>query len=411
MMIDPNLSPASDEETRFETQLLLGLLRPAGGADLDWPATAQWDWRSFARACDYHDVAPFIYFRLRGLADGGVPPGLMEHVRLRYLEGSGRNYHLAQKLVDLTSLLEEQQIPVLAYKGPTLALAAYGNLALRSYSDLDVVVRPEHLQKALGAMVRCGFEITPSWWNPCRPEKPGYLERNHEIPLRAPDKSYFVDLHWQLAAYEIRAFRLDVEQVCSRAERIELLLTGISTLCREDLFLALCCHGTWHRWVRLKWLLDVAELLQNAERLNWSRVEATVGGRQPVRDSASLAVLLARELLGTEVPAEAMRVLPATERTRKMAAAIRNEILLRGHTSGPTAMLGLEGSTLAWMKHWGMQSAWVFHQVFVQIGPKERAFVPLPERLEFLYHFIRPARLAIKHGRRLARTIWSMAAF
>jgi hypothetical protein len=366
-----------------------------------------WDWRGFAEACDHHDVAPFIYCRLRGLSGIPVPPGLLEHLRLLFLEGSGRNYHLAQKLIDLTALFKEHQIPVLAYKGPTLAMVAYADLALRSYRDLDLVVRPEHLQKAVEVMTRSGFEVIPDWWNPCQPENPRYVARHHEIPLRAPDKSYFVDLHWKLAAHEARAFRLDVDETWCRAEEIDVLQTGISTMCREDLFLALCCHGTWHRWGRLKWLLDIAELLRKAEALNWFRIEEMTRNRPLLRASASLAVSLARELLEIDVPAQAARILPSTERIHRIAAAMSYETISRGHTrENWTALLELEGSPLAWMKYLGVNSAWLFHQVFVQVGPKERALVPLPQRFQFLYHVIRPVLLAFKYSRRVVRTVF-----
>jgi hypothetical protein len=398
-------------QPRDDIALLIRLLKQPGSADVRWPTGSQWDWRDFARACDYHQVTPFVYCRLLSLAGIAVPPRLLEHMRARFLEVSCRNYHLAKQLVELTSRLEEHEIPVMAFKGPTLAMVAYGDLALRWYQDLDVIIRPEHLGSALGVMTRCGFEITPDWWNPCRPENPRYIARYHEIALRAPDKSYFVDLHWQLADHEARAFRLDVGEVWSRAERISLLQTSVSTLSREDLFLALCCHGAWHRWGRLKWLLDIAELLRHAETLNWSHIEKMTGNRPLMAASARLGILLARDLLEIDLVGETTRILPATERTRTMAAAIRNEIVLRGHSSGKdwTTLLGLQGSPLAWIKYWGVQSAWLFHQVFVRVSPKERSLVQLPERLKFLYHVIRPMRLVLKHSRRAARTLWSKA--
>src|SRR3979490_569407 len=104
----PAVSP---EQILHDTALLLRLLRPAGSVDSDWAPTSEWDWRSFARACDHHQVAPFIYCRLQDLADPAVPQGLMEHLRKRFLEVSCRNYHLAQKLVELTSLLEGTRSP------------------------------------------------------------------------------------------------------------------------------------------------------------------------------------------------------------------------------------------------------------------------------------------------------------
>jgi hypothetical protein len=408
------MSAASAEHTRHDTALLLRLLKPNSGANPALPLDAHWDWRNFARTCDYHQVASFIYCRIRSLPGTIVPPGLLEHLRVRFLEVSGRNYHLAQKLVDLTTLLEQHQIPVLAYKGPTLAMAAYGDLALRSYQDLDLVIQPEHLLKAADLMTRCGFEIAPESWNPCQPENLRYVEHFHEIMLRAPDRSFFVDLHWQLAPDQARAFRLDVGSVWGRAEKTELLQTRVSTLSREDLFLALCCHGAVHRWARLKWLLDIAELLRKNGTLSWSRVEEIIRNRPLARTSASLAVLLARDLLEIDVSAEAAPILPATERTRRVAAAICDEIMSPAGTTENyyTTLLALEGNPVAWTKYFCIQyPGWWFNQVFVQVSPKERALVPLPERLQFLYHFIRPLRLVLKHGRRVARALWSMAAF
>jgi hypothetical protein len=403
------MATASPEHSRHDIALLLRLLRQPGSADPSWPQITDWDWGGFAEACDYHQVTPFVYCRLQGLSGVTIPSGLKEQLRKRFLEVSGRNYHLARKLTELTSLLEEHEIPVLAFKGPTLAMAAYGDLALRWYQDLDVLVRVEHLPKAADVMTRYGYEITRDWWNPSQPENPRYVARHHEIPLRAPDKSYFVDLHWQLADYKVRAFRLDVEEVWGRPERIELLQKSVSTLCREDLFLMLCCHGSWHGWVCLKWLLDIAELLRNSQTLNWSRIEDTTRSRPLVRASASLAILLARELLDIDVPPLAAQILPATARTRKVGAAILYEIRSRGHSSASngTALLGLEGSPLGWMKYLAGQTEWLCHQVFVQVSPHERALVELPEGLHFLYHFIRPARLVYRFTRRAARALWS----
>ncbi len=38
--------------------------------------------------------------------------------------------------------LEAGDVPAIAYKGPTLAAWAYGDIALREFCDLDILVRP-----------------------------------------------------------------------------------------------------------------------------------------------------------------------------------------------------------------------------------------------------------------------------
>ena len=160
------MSAAPTESAHRDIELLLRLLSARNG-HVGLPAGAEWNWQGFAEACDYHEVTPFVYCRLLDLGVP-VPPGLTEHLRTRFLEVSGGNYHLAKQLADLTLRLEQEEIPVLAYKGPTLAMVAYGDLALRRYHDLDVVIRPEHLVRALNVLVRSGFEYTPDFRSPGR---------------------------------------------------------------------------------------------------------------------------------------------------------------------------------------------------------------------------------------------------
>ena len=45
----------------------------------------------------------------------------------------------------------------------------------------------------------------------------------------------------------------------------------------------------------------------------------------------------------------------------------------------------------------------------VAVSARDRAFVKLPEPLKPLYYLVRPVRLVVQHGRRVIRSIWSMA--
>jgi hypothetical protein len=52
----------------------------------------------------------------------------------------------------------------------------------------------------------------------------------------------------------------------------------------------------------------------------------------------------------------------------------------------------------------------LFSEIIIQVSPKDRALIRLPEKLRLLYHLIRPARLAVKHGRRAVSALWSFLA-
>jgi len=404
-----------------EARRLLQLLAQRESVDPGWPPAPVSDWRPFAEACETHQVIPYVYCRLQGLATRAGPAGLVEHLRTRFHDVCARNYQLAKRLVDLTSMFQNEGVPVLSYKGASLAMAVYGGLALRQYNDLDLVIHKEHQVKVVRLMKDWGYQVVPTLALPRvrpflgHPEDPRNVERTQEIEFRAPDSTYFVDLHWQLGDLFWRSLHPDIEKFWDRAERQDLPQGRVSTLCREDLFLALCAHGNRHRWICLKWLVDIAELLRKAQPLDWLRIEEMVRIRPGVSASANVALLLVRDLLEAPVPDAAWRILPTTSRTLALAAAIREELLQSGQTSGDehSTLLALEARPLARMKYHATRiisyPGGLFREIFVQVSPVDRGLTRLPKRLQFLYHIIRPIRLVVKHCIRIARALWSTA--
>ena len=135
-----------------ETRRLLHILAHREVSDLEWPATATWNWRNFAEACDSHQVTPIVYCKLQGLTPTVVPTGLLEHLRKGFHEACAHNYQFAKNLVDLTSTLENAGIPVSALKAPSLAMDVYGGLSLRQCQDPHLVIRKEHLVSSVQLM-------------------------------------------------------------------------------------------------------------------------------------------------------------------------------------------------------------------------------------------------------------------
>ena len=404
------------------THRLLRFLGQCEGGDLAWhPAPAE-DWQAFAEACESHQVIPYIYCRLQGLAGASLPGELSEYLQARFHGICARNFELAKRLVDLISMLQDQGISALAFKGPSLAVAIYGGLSRRHYNDLDLLIRKEHHAKAMRLMTGWGFEIAPTPALPRvrpflgRPDKPRNVDQTQEAEFCAPDGTYYVDLHWQLGDLFWRSLHPDAERLWERAERLDLPHGSVPTLCREDLFLALAAHGTRHRWIILKWLVDIAEILRQAGNLDWSRIEEMVRIRPGVGASASVAVILAQDLLGAPVPAEVAKVLPPTGRTLAFAATVRDELLANGQSRGSesSTLLALEARPVARMKYHAFRiisfPGDLFREIVIQVSPKDRALIRLPQRLQFLYHVLRPARLLAKHCLRAARALWLMAA-
>jgi hypothetical protein len=385
------------------TRMLLRLWRCLN--EPDYRAEVEENWESFVAACDYHQVGPIVFHRLQRRAD--VPRQVLEHLRARFYHISAYNHRLAMHLVQLMAEFERGRIPCLALKGPAVAMAAYGDLSLRQYEDIDLMVRMEDVAKAFEMLIARGFQPARG-----QAERYKHLDLDHEVTLTAPDESYSVDLHWQLAPPYARVFGPDVRAVWLRAEQLKLPQGSVRVLSREDLFLMLCQHGSRHRWWQLKWLFDVAELLRQAGAMDWPRIEDVLKRRRMARPPASLAALLARDLLGIQVAPHTGKILEPAERTYVLARVIRDEFLSCGQTNGSAhdTLLGLEPRPLVRAKYMAVEAVqYPVREILFTITEKDLQFVRLPQRLRLLYYFIRPLRLMLQHGRGAARRILSMA--
>src|SRR5437870_4666302 len=52
-----------------------------------------------------------------------------------------RNLLMLRELLEVLDLFAEHSVPALPYKGPILAAVEYGNVSLRTFCDLDILVK------------------------------------------------------------------------------------------------------------------------------------------------------------------------------------------------------------------------------------------------------------------------------
>jgi hypothetical protein len=399
------METAASTDIGAGTRLLLQLWK--GGYESGSGAAREDDWQALLAACEYHQVSSIVFHRLQQSSSHVVPKEIVEQLRARFYHISAYNHRLALLLVQLTTRFEQEQIPCLALKGPAVALAAYGNLALRQYEDIDILIPVESVSQAVELLFDRGFQPSKG-----HGERYKYVKLFHEITLIAPDESYSVDLHWQLAPPYAALFGPDSSALWKRAVKLHLPAGDVPVLGREDLLLTLCQHGSRHRWWQLKWLFDVGEMFGNVANMDWFRVEEILKIYPMARPSASLAALLARELLGVHLPVDVQSLLEPGERTLAVGRAIRDELLTNGRTNGSAhdTLLGLEDRPLVRARYMAKEALqYPVRGVLFTITKKDVEFVQLPAKLRLLYYFIRPVRLLVQHGRGAARRIWSMA--
>ncbi len=367
-----------------EFDFLLAAVRRFFQPESPLPSPQGLDWSEILRLADRHAVTAFLCHSCQ-------TPELRDIA----IEAARINLTLSAELLKLLDLFEKQAIGVISLKGPVLGVALYGDEALKTSSDLDLLVHPRDALRAIHAMLAAGYRLTSvQHWS----GDGAYLrDLNGELSFGNPTDELKIDLHWRLLPTYYPALFDDAE-LWGKLRPVSWGRTRALTLAPEHLLLFLCAHGTKHSWERLGWLCDTARLIQVEPELNWPEVLAQARRTDTCR-MVSLGLLLASDLLGVDIPPAATKLMVADARTRTLAGAVLERLRADSPASAvDTVMFGIR----AFDKR--------KNQVRLVVGtvcqPTEAEYrtLQLPSGLYLLYYLFRPLRLAVKYAIRLIRT-------
>lgn len=148
-------------------------------------------------------------------------------------------------------------IDVYALKGTKLSGRLYGDTGLRHLNDIDLMVDRSKVIDAWRLLETLDYRPSSSPHD--KPERLlPFLCR--EVSFRHPATGIAIDLHWQ--------FELTHDP---ELESIWWQLLRGDTSCSQLHFdiLYLCYHGSYHGWMRLKWLGDVRILFAGMAEQDW----------------------------------------------------------------------------------------------------------------------------------------------
>lgn len=252
-----------------ENQLILGCAQtsiPSPTVDrLSELLTQPLDWEYVIAVSSRNGLLPLLSRNLIQNFREQLPETIHERLSFFYLSNARENLYLSFKLAEVVSLLENNGIPVLSFKGPTLAIQAYGDPALRHFIDLDILVQPRHFDLAIELLVKNGYlsEISSG---PLK-RKLLFFTRKKDLSLFSSDRRVRVELHWKLSGSHF-SMPFEIDQIWNRMDSLMMGGTPLRVLAFNDLFVYLCLHGARHGWERLAWICDLHELIRRREAAN-----------------------------------------------------------------------------------------------------------------------------------------------
>lgn len=267
-------------------------------SEIESIAAGPLDWPGLLEAARWHNVMALLWRAVEPLAGGLIPGAAIEALQTAYAENTSRSAALTEELISIVGELNEAGIPVLPFKGPALAQAAYRDVALRYFLNLDLLLRDAEIPRAAAVLRSRGYEMEKPY-GPIRTE--ARLHIDSKLPFRHTANGVQTELHCQVVPRRY-GYRLSVDRLIARSREVSLPGATIRTLSPEDCLIVLALHSLKHGfWPCLKPVSDMAGVIACAPELNWEMLKAEshrLGTDRPLR----LGLSLAHDLLGAGVP-------------------------------------------------------------------------------------------------------------
>src|SRR5229473_2852869 len=347
------------------------------------------DWTRLLLLVQKHGMVGHLAAHLHEFDRDLVPPGmnktLIECQRAQIL----LTLRLTAELFRLLKRFAAAEIGVLAVKGPVLSLRAYGDPAMRSYGDLDLLVRQRDIRRATELMIAAGYQAAV----PVSAIDAGTIPGQYLFSR--PDSKLIVELHNDLT---LRYFprRLPLEAFFARQVRVPLDAHEAPALSVEDELVLISIHGAKHFWERLMWIADVAALVTRQTSIDWQCVADSakaVGAERMLHTGLRLA----SDLLRTKLPENVQALVQADVVAARLAEQICKWLTAAGYA--PPGLF--ERAAFRLRMHGGLLSAPAY-LLRMSLSPTEEDWNDtgqakghwLPDAVR------RPFRLARKYGRR-----------
>jgi hypothetical protein len=348
------------------------------------------DWEYLLAEAEANSITPLVERHLIAVAAGALPVAVHEQLKRTSRANTLRCLYLTADLLQILERFSERGIPALPYKGPVLAVQAYGDVALREFEDLDIILRQRDVPKAHEIILSLGYKAKFDWI--LSPGASASLVPG-EYNYRDEPRRAMVELHTEIT---LRHFPIkpDLDYFIARRAPVRISDHEVLTFTAEDLLPMLCIHGSKDFWERFSWVADVSELIQSYPQLNWDEVMRVTESLGALR-MLFTGLALANGMLRTPLPSEILERVQHDRTACEIAGEMARMLMSRpAQTLDTAGRLRYRRQMLA-----GFVAGWRYVMRLAVVPAEEDwAMMRLPRSLAPLYIALRPFRLLRKYG-------------
>lgn len=347
------------------------------------------DWHHLLALASAHRMKPLLYHHLQASCTDLVPAEILKRMAADFRHNTARNLFLGKQLLNVLEGLEARGVHALAYKGPALAETVYGNLSLREFVDLDILVQLKDIDRAQDVLASLGYKQDREL---SEAQHCSFLHYHCEYQFKHERHDTLLELQWGIAP---RFFSLPIryEELWERPGTATILDKQIRTLAPEDLLLILCIHGSKHLWERLEWICGVRETLGCYKELDWEHVFRRASEWRAQR-MLSLGLLLAHEILEADLPAHVLQSIKADTAVAALASDVCRNLFQQD--DGQSHEVHTTLFHLKSREHWQDRFRYCYRLAFTSTEG-DWVVWPLLPPVSVLYYPVRAVRLAKKY--------------
>ncbi|CAH0283554.1 hypothetical protein SRABI80_03777 [Peribacillus frigoritolerans] len=334
------------------------------------------DWDLFLQLASHHRVYPKIYSMINKLEEKWIPPYVFQTLYRDYKQNTFQMLHLSGEMELVSKLFTENQVRLLFLKGPVIAAELYGDISLRTSKDLDILIPITSLEKTEKLLLSIGYvkEETPNVLNE-------WKWKNHHVVYFHPQKKIQLEIHWRLQPRPLK--EPEFNELWEQKRVSNITSYPVYFLGNEDLFLYLVSHGARHGWFRLRWMLDLDQMLRKG--LDIKKINKLLNKYQS-NHIVGQALILASQLFKTPIEKDLIN-LTEVKNSKKLAQNALD--IITGTTSLENIM-----STKFYRRYLFSLNSRIqkFFHILILFYPSslDAKTLRLPKPLHFFYFPLRP---------------------
>ena len=338
------------------------------------------NWPELLKDINWHRVTPQAYKSLSKYSEF-VPKDILAQLKQSCLQCKKRTLQQAASLIKIAKLFDENNIRFISLKGLTLSQLLYSDITMREAHDIDIIIDFNDIKRAEKILTSdLGYTRT-------MPETAVTRKQIHFLNKRYKDRIYqhyddnvLLEVHYRFNSIE-QCLPVPFSSLYENILTVQINQLRIPVLSNVHLWLYQSVHGSMSGWYRLHWLSDIASMMV-AKTPDWSAIlqaSNQYGCRRNLVESVMFASML-YQLSPSE------QIQQAFEADKKLAAQLTWASQAIKARKNPSTLKSFR-RLLFFVPS---KAFWAFFVDNIRISPTDFSLFPLPDRLFFIYYWLRP---------------------